>query len=215
MGASLHEPRGVAFAQTRKPLDHPNRIVLEAMRRLRALNRHENVTETSRAPNLARKPPNTGESRAYTRIVIARWWAKKSEEMSKMKISRKLLLVSVVALFALCSALAYAATWSKIGERHVNDRADHDTVMVTGDRGMFDALKFKVSGHAVHFIKVVVHFRNGGKQELQMRDVIPAGGESRVIDLNANNRVIRKIDFWYEANSIGKAGATVAIWGRR
>ena len=86
---------------------------------------------------------------------------------------------------------------------------------VTKRFGKFTALKIMVKGHDVHFQKVVVHFHNGSKEELTLRDVIPAGGESRVIDLPGKERVIKNIDFWYEAESVGHAGAEVSVWGRR
>lgn len=120
-------------------------------------------------------------------------------------------LFMIVALVTQASA----ADWDKIGERRVTDRADYDTIIVTAARGGFDALKLHVKEHAVRFYKVVVHYRNGKSDELELRDVIPAGGESRVIDLRGGKRVIRSIEFRYEAKSLGRDGATVTVWGRR
>src|SRR5688500_17405839 len=88
-------------------------------------------------------------------------------------------LLIIVAL----AAQACAADWDKIGERRVTDRTDHDSVAVTIARGGFTALKLHVKEHAVRFYKVVVHYRKGGSEELELRDTIPAGGETRVIDL--------------------------------
>lgn len=127
-------------------------------------------------------------------------------------------LITFLLTLALIGAASFAsppATWVKLGERHVNDRADHDTISVTGARGMFTAVKFSVSDHAVNFKKVVIHYRNGGKEEVELRANIPAGGETRVIDLNGSDRVINRIEFWYEAVTVGRAGATVKAWGRR
>ncbi len=133
-----------------------------------------------------------------------------------MNFSKKLLaLTLLVASIVAVSNATPPDQWVKLGERHVNDKADKDTVMVTGLRGMFSAIKFSVSGHAVNFKKVVVHYRNGGKEEIELRSVIPAGGESRTIDLKAKERVINRIEFWYEAVSVGKAGATVKVFGKR
>ena len=122
----------------------------------------------------------------------------------------------MIGLFMALALTAQAcADWDKLGERRVSDRADHDTVMVTAARGMFGALKFNVKDHAVRFYKVVVHYRKGGSEEMQLRDVIPAGGESRVLDLRGERRVIKSIEFWYEAKSLGQDGATITVWGRR
>lgn len=106
--------------------------------------------------------------------------------------------------------------WALLGERTVTDRGDHDTIVATGVRGTFTAVKFEVQRHAVDFQRVVIHFGNGDDQKVELRDTIRAGGETRVIDIEGANRVIRSIDFWYDANTIGRGGrAVVRVLGRR
>lgn len=105
--------------------------------------------------------------------------------------------------------------WELLGARAVTDRADHDTIVVTAARGTFRAIKFEVVGHAVDFQRVVLHFRNGDDQKLELRHTIPAGGSSRDIDIEGGDRVIRSIDFWYDARTLGRGGkATVRALGR-
>jgi hypothetical protein len=43
--------------------------------------------------------------------------------------------------------------------------------------------------------------------------VIPAGGESRVIDVEGYDRVISRVDFRYDAKSAGRR-AVVRLFGR-
>ncbi len=77
-------------------------------------------------------------------------------------------------------------------------------------------MRFEVRGRAVDFHRVVIHFANGGDQTVEMRDTIRAGGESRVIDVDGRDRVIQSIEFWYDANTVGRGGrATVRVLGRR
>lgn len=105
--------------------------------------------------------------------------------------------------------------WVQLGERTVNDRLDHDSIGVSGSRGDFEAIKLAVRGHAVHFVDVKVHFANGRTQDVSLRTNIPAGGESRVIDLEGKQRVISRVEFWYEAQSPGKGKrAVVRLFGR-
>lgn len=131
-----------------------------------------------------------------------------------MRIALSRCLVGIVLLLSFAVS-AMAADWVKLGERRVSDRADHDTITVASARGSFDAVKLHVREHAVRFYKVVVHYRNGSKEELELKDVIGAGNETRVIDLKGGQRVIKKIDLFYEAASVGHAGAVVAVWARR
>ena len=124
------------------------------------------------------------------------------------------LLVLVLAMVPQ-AAQAGRGGWTLLGERHVTDRADHDTIAVTAARGDFKHLQIRVFKRPVQFHRVVVHFGNGADQTLELRDVIPAGGQSRVIDLEGGDRVIRSIDFWYDAQSIGRGrGATVRVFGQ-
>lgn len=117
-----------------------------------------------------------------------------------------------------CATYAQAGrgpNWVLLGERVVTDRNDHDTIRVGRDRGSFTAVKFEVRRHGVDFHRVVIHFANGEDQKVEMRNSIPAGGETRVIDIDGANRIITSIDFWYDAKTLGRGrSATVRSVGR-
>jgi len=122
---------------------------------------------------------------------------------------------SVTGLTAAQRGQARGPAWTLLGSRTVTDKNDHDTIAVTTARGSFNKIKFEVGGHAVDFQRVVIHFRNGDDQKLELRSTIPAGGSSRDIDIEGTNRIIKSIDFWYDANTIGKGGhAVVKTFGR-
>lgn len=133
---------------------------------------------------------------------------------------RRFVLAAMAACaVVVCSAWGVEAQrgprWELLGQRQVTDRADHDTIRVTAAKGNFTAVKFEVRGRAVDFHRVVIHFANGGDQNVELRNTIPAGGESRVIDIDGRDRVIRSIDFWYDAKTLGRGGrATVRVLGR-
>jgi len=130
---------------------------------------------------------------------------------------RKGLLVIVFCGFAAALAAGAAAsqTWALLGERTVTDRQDHDTIAVTGARGEFVAIKLAVRKRAVDFHRVVVHFANGEDQEIELRNTIPAGGESRTVDFSGGRRVIRSVDLWYDAHTLAGRRALVRVYGLR
>ena len=68
---------------------------------------------------------------------------------------------------------------------------------------------------AVRFYKVTVVYGAGTSDDLELRDVIPAGGQSRALDLRGANRFIKRVEFTYEAKSLGRRGAVVELYGRR
>lgn len=125
---------------------------------------------------------------------------------------KRVLLLAALGC-ASAGASAQRPNWVLLGQRTVTDRVDHDQVVVTLARGDFKAIKVTVHRTAVDFHRVVVHFANGGDQEAEMRHTIPAGGETRAIDLRAGERVIRSVDFWYDARTIRGRRAVVRLYG--
>ena len=103
--------------------------------------------------------------------------------------------------------------WVLLGQRRVRDNIDHDTIRVSIFREDFRFLKIKAEDHAIEMIRMVVHYHNGGSEELEIRQLIRAGGESRPINLRGGDRSIQKIDFWYEAKSLGREGASIEVYG--
>jgi len=113
---------------------------------------------------------------------------------------------------ALAAVAAAAPDWILLGERNVTDRLDHDVITVTAERGEFSAVKLEVRRHAVDFHRFVINFANGDKQVIQVRKTIPAGGESRTVDLDGGRRTIQSIEFWYDAHTVaGKVGLVRAL----
>jgi hypothetical protein len=107
------------------------------------------------------------------------------------------------------------AGWTLLGERRVSDAVDHDVIAVTAARGDFRKLQLRVLDRGVQFRQVIVHFANDDRQEIELRDVIPAGGRSRVIDLAGGDRVIRSVELRYDAQSLGGRPARVRVYGQR
>ena len=105
--------------------------------------------------------------------------------------------------------------WELLGTRTVTDWADHDVIAVTAAKGTFRRLQVQVEGRAVQFREMKIHFANGETQNVELRDVIPAGGESRIIDVEGpGDRVIRSIEFRYDAQSLGGKRAVVKVYGK-
>ncbi|NJM24993.1 MAG: hypothetical protein HC859_05290 [Bacteroidia bacterium] len=107
------------------------------------------------------------------------------------------------------------AKWERLGTRVVNYGLDRDIIPVTYRDGAFTAIQIEVKGGAVNMHKCVIHFENGGKQEVELRHNFRRGSDSRVIDLVGNKRFIEKIEFWYDTKNLARRRAVVTVFGRK
>lgn len=123
--------------------------------------------------------------------------------------------LTLIGTLAILSLGSFKGTkWDLLGTRVVNFALDHDEIAVTGQEGKFDAIKIKVLRAPLNMHKVVVHFANGGEQQVELRNNFAAGSESRVIDLTGDDRVIRRVSFWYDTKNKAKEKAVVELWGK-
>ena len=128
-------------------------------------------------------------------------------------------------IIVLISSLAFSglgqidSAWAQnqvlLGERHVSDLSEKDTIPVGKSRGAFTGLRVRASGAAVEFKRVVVHFENGTEQVFEKNHLLRKGDRSRVIDLEGGARFIDKVVFYYEARSKGWKGADIKLFGVR
>ncbi|XOV68818.1 MAG: hypothetical protein ACFHU9_06470 [Fluviicola sp.] len=119
------------------------------------------------------------------------------------------------ALFSfLVMSFALPQNWEKLGSRKVNFGIEKDTIAVGAHEGAFTKLKIQVTGGALNMKKMVVHYRNGDKQDLNLKHNFGKGSGSRVIDLAGNKRLIQKITFIYDTKNRSKRRATVHVFGR-
>ncbi len=125
-----------------------------------------------------------------------------------------LLLTAIISLSFATIRNSHYQQWKFIGDKKVNFLVDRDVIHVTGNDN-YSQLKLKVTDGPVHILDMDVYFENGDKFDVSIRNRIPKGGESRIIDLPGGSRSIKKIEFWYETKGFLKGRARVAVWGKR
>jgi hypothetical protein len=115
--------------------------------------------------------------------------------MMRRHILSRFAVVLILALSA--SVYAQSERWEYLGNAHVDGQQDHDKIHVGRHDGRFRAIQLRVSGGAIYFEKVLVHYGNGSTEELVIRDRIPDGGVTRAIDLPGERRVVESVELWY------------------
>jgi hypothetical protein len=121
------------------------------------------------------------------------------------------LIGAALAISAVATA-SPAFAWSELGVRNVMDRTDHDVINLPGNR-RFDRIKLCVYRNPIRFYDLQVHYRNGGTQDVSVRNFIGAGQCTRSIDLNGDDRNIDRISMTYEETSWRRRTATVRVFG--
>ena len=109
-----------------------------------------------------------------------------------------------------------AGQWKLVGQTHADHGADHDTIVVKGPFDNFRRIKFKVTDAPLNMLRMVVVYDNGQPDNIDIRQNIPKGGESRVIDLKGiGKRSVRRIDFWYDTKGFLSGKADVTVFGMK
>ncbi len=126
------------------------------------------------------------------------------------KRTRRLLLA---ALLLSAAAAAQAADWELLGTRTVERRTDRDEIKVKAKEGTFRAIKLRVRRRGIELKDLKVHFGNGEVHDVLVRRFIPAGGQTRDIDLPGGARAIEKVVFYYQTRGRGRQRAVVELWG--
>lgn len=125
------------------------------------------------------------------------------------------LILSAVSVLTMSTvAHAQPGSWDKLGSRKVTFKQDYDEIMITAREGTFRALKLMVEDGPIEVDHIIVHYRKGRPEELNVRENIPAGGETRVLDLRGTNRVIRRVVFYYKTTNPAGRRATVTLYGK-
>ena len=110
------------------------------------------------------------------------------------------ILLLTIGFTAILTSVSYAqqvkkgkpapsGTWQEPGFTVVDFKNEKDDIFVTGADN-FRKLKFKVFDAPVNMLNMNVVYENGEFDNIDLRFVIPAGGESRVLDLNGGSRRI-------------------------
>ncbi len=121
-------------------------------------------------------------------------------------------LALVAAGFAVTASTASAA--ELLGCRKVGFLTDRDVIEVGKQDGRFSAIKLEVKENEIEVLDLKVIYGNGNPDDLAVRSIIKAGGETRWIDLKGGKRFIKQIIMVYRSKPSFKGQATVCALGR-
>jgi len=120
-------------------------------------------------------------------------------------------IVGVLALAFVPSLLARGQFWDFLGNARVDGSHDHSRIQVSRRDNHFRTIQLRVSGEAIFFDRLVVHFNDGTSQELIVSGRISPGGRNYVIDL-LGERSLQSVELWYYKESWDH-NPTVSVYG--
>ena len=128
----------------------------------------------------------------------------------------------IVAVFSLTTAFTSDNTstknktgdWFYLGDKNVSFGSDHDVLHFGNWKDDVRQIKLKVTDGPLKMYKMIIHFDNGTKQNVELKNRFVQGSESRVIDMDGGLRHFTKIEFWYETKGYLRGKSRMAVWGR-
>jgi hypothetical protein len=76
----------------------------------------------------------------------------------------------------------------------------HDEIRLPSARGPFAGLRLQVDGGTVTLDRLVVTFAHGSTRVVDLKGkTLESGGLTPEVAVTGNDRVIRRVDFWYRA----------------
>jgi hypothetical protein len=122
--------------------------------------------------------------------------------------------LTAAGLLVLASATSLFATgqfWDFLGFTQVDSSQDHAQIHITRRDVHSRTIQLRVSGEAIFFDRLVVHFDDGTAQELAVSERILPGGKNYVIDL-LGERTLKSVELWYYKEPWSH-NPTVSVYG--
>ncbi|MGB2667794.1 MAG: hypothetical protein WAK48_27610 [Candidatus Acidiferrum sp.] len=123
---------------------------------------------------------------------------------------------SIAGLLALAFAVSLSAQgvfWDFLGYTQVDSSQDHGRIQITRRDVHFRTIQLRVSGEAIFFDRLVVHFDDGTSRDLLVSERISPGGRNYIIDLRAE-RTLETVELWYYKEAWGR-NPRVSLYGVR
>ena len=121
--------------------------------------------------------------------------------------------VAVLVGASLLSMGTAQARSEQLGCRKVGFLVDRDVVPVGRLEGRYKSVRLSVAGNAIFLNDVKIVYANGNVDDYPVKAQVPAGSQTRTIDLKGERRSIKQIELTYRSRPSFKGRATVCVIG--
>jgi sorbitol-specific phosphotransferase system component IIA len=132
----------------------------------------------------------------------------------------KLILIVPVLMMAYAfmpdtSGIVVMDNWRELGRVKAGHNGDHDRINIDGPHDTYRKLKFRVENSALNMTKMVVVYDDGAPENIEVKNEISKGGESRAIDLKGGKRKLKSVEFWFDTKGVLNGKAEVILYGSK
>jgi hypothetical protein len=103
--------------------------------------------------------------------------------------------------------------WVRLGCQPVGFNVDRDVIRVGARDGRYRAIRLRAANNSVYMFDLKVVYGNGAPDDIPVRAEIPAGGQTRALDLRGQDRFIERIEMIYRSKPNFRGQATVCAEG--
>ena len=104
--------------------------------------------------------------------------------------------------------------WKILGEAKIS-RGQAEEIKVGGDEGGYKRIKLEVRGADVEFKKITVVYESGDPEEVDVRDEVKRGSQTRPIDLKGGRRAIKKVLLAIKVDKDTDRDARIVLMGSK
>jgi sorbitol-specific phosphotransferase system component IIA len=136
-----------------------------------------------------------------------------------MKFLKLILIVPILmlayAFMPVSSGNDVLDNWRELGRVKAGHNGDHDRINIDGPHDTYRKLKFRVENSALNMSKMVVVYDDGAPENIEVKNEIAKGGESRAIDLKGGKRKLKSVEFWFDTKGVLNGKAEVILYGSK
>lgn len=106
-------------------------------------------------------------------------------------------LVLFLASFLATVAFARGQVWDFLGCTQVDSHQDHSKIQIARSDRLFRSIQVRVTGEAIFFDRLVVHFASGISRDFVVSGRISPGGQDYIIELGGEVQALESVELWY------------------
>lgn len=115
---------------------------------------------------------------------------------------------------ALVNSVNLPREWEKLAEAKLNQGLNQYEINLSAENRAFSAVKIRSIQGGINLHRCTFYYSNGEKMTVEMRNDIPSGMDSRVIQLPPKKNKIVKVELWYDTKNYGDQKAVFELWGK-